>query len=311
MSFTEVNLDIEQTTEIAISEYTRKLGNLVLSLGYEGTLSVGALEDEIRFYQQRTVEACLELGKRLLILKEITPHGEFKQRTEMLNISYRTANRFMTTALKFSKSDNLSLLKAAGNQSKLLELLVLDDEDIAELSNGGSVNDITLDDIDRMTASELRKKLREYKADLDTKDQVIKAKDQEKNKILEENTRLKSPAQIKERAETEQQQLTKKALEELDSACATMHNDVVRFKNNINSILDAINEHGLYDIQEQLEASVVAAFQQIAQSSVELGIQIDFEAMVNPTWMATAEKSPLTGGDLEGAFADTTTELES
>ena len=304
-------MDLEQTTELSVSEHAQKLGHLALSLGYDGSLTVGALEDEIRFYQRRTVEACLELGKRLILLKEITPHGEFKQRIEMLNINERTAQRFISTALKFNKSDNLSVLKAAGNQSKLLELLVLDDEDIDELSNGGSVNDITLDDIDRMTASELRKKLREYKADLDTKDQVIKAKDQEKNKILEENTRLKSPAQIKKRAESEQQQLTKKALEELDSACATMHNDVVRFTNNINSILDAINEHGLYDIQDKLESSVVAAFQQIAQTSVELGIQIDFEAMVNPTWMATAEKSPLTGGDLEGAFADTTTELES
>ena len=304
-------MELEQTTELSVSEHAQKLGHLALSLGYDGSLTVGALEDEIRFYQRRTVEACLELGKRLILLKEITPHGEFKQRIEMLNINERTAQRFISTALKFNKSDNLSVLKAAGNQSKLLELLVLDDEDIDELSNGGSVNDITLDDIDRMTASELRKKLREYKADLDTKDQVIKTKDQEKNKILEENTKLKSPAQIKKRAETEQQQLTKKALEELDSACATMHNDVVRFTNNINSILDAINEHGLYDIQDKLESSVVAAFQQIAQTSVELGIQIDFEAMVNPTWMATAEKSPLTGGDLEGAFADTTTELES
>ena len=304
-------MNLEQTTELSVSEHAQKLGHLALSLGYDGSLTVGALEDEIRFYQRRTVEACLELGKRLILLKEITPHGEFKQRIEMLNINERTAQRFISTALKFNKSDNLSVLKAAGNQAKLLELLVLDDEEITELNNGGSVNDITLDDIDRMTASELRKKLREYKADLDTKDQVIKAKDQEKNKILEENTRLKSPAQIKKRAETEQQQLTKKALEELDSACATMHNDVVRFTNNINSILDAINEHGLYDIQDKLESSVVAAFQQIAQTSVELGIQIDFEAMVNPTWMATAEKSPLTGGDLEGAFADTTTELES
>ena len=304
-------MNLEQTTELSVSEHAQKLGHLALSLGYDGSLTVGALEDEIRFYQRRTVEACLELGKRLILLKEITPHGEFKQRIEMLNINERTAQRFISTALKFNKSDNLSVLKAAGNQAKLLELLVLDDEEITELNNGGSVNDITLDDIDRMTASELRKKLREYKADLDTKDQVIKAKDQEKNKILEENTKLKSPAQIKKRAETEQQQLTKKALEELDSACATMHNDVVRFTNNINSILDAINEHGLYDIQDKLESSVVAAFQQIAQTSVELGIQIDFEAMVNPTWMATAEKSPLTGGDLEGAFADTTTELES
>ena len=304
-------MNLEQTTELSVSEHAQKLGHLALSLGYDGSLTVGALEDEIRFYQRRTVEACLELGKRLILLKELTPHGEFKQRIEMLNINYRTANRFITTAFKFSKNDNLSLLKAAGNQAKLLELLVLDDEEITELNNGGSVNDITLDDIDRMTATELRKKLREKIADVEAKEQVIKAKDQEKNKILEENTKLKSPAQIKKRAETEQQQLTKKALEELDSACATMHNDVVRFTNNINSILDAINEHGLYDIQDKLESSVVAAFQQIAQTSVELGIQIDFENMVTPSWMATAEKSPLTGGDLEGAFADTTTELES
>ena len=304
-------MELEQTTEIAISTHTQKLGNLALSLGYEGALTVGALEDEIRFYQQRSVEAVLELGKRLLILKEITPHGEFTKRIEMLGISKRTAQRFMSVVLKFSKTTSMSLLEKSGNGTKLLELMVLDDDDIDVIDQGGSIGDVSLDTIETMSVRELKKALRDAKADIDAKEQVIKAKDQEKNKILEENTKLKSPAQIKKRAETEQQQLTKKALEELDSACATMHNDVVRFTNNINSILDAINEHGLYDIQDKLESSVVAAFQQIAQTSVELGIQIDFEAMVNPTWMATAEKSPLTGGDLEGAFADTTTELES
>lgn len=65
-----------------------------------------------------------------------------------------------------------------------------------------------------------------------------------------------------------------------------MHNDTVRFTNEINSVIDAIEENGLYEIQEQLEANVIAAFQQIAQTSVALGIQIDFEAMVSPSWMA-------------------------
>lgn len=315
-------MDIEQqTTEVMTSDYAQKLGGLAAQLGYQGALTVGALEDEIRFYQQRTVEACLELGKRLLILKEMTPHGEFKQRTEMLNISYRTANRFMTTALRFSKSDNLSLLKAAGNQSKLLELLVLDDEEITELSNGGSVNDITLDEIDRMTASELRKKLREKIADIDAKDQIIQSKDQKSNELLEENSKLKSPAQIKKRAESEQQQLTKKALEDINAACLKMHNDTVRFTNEINSITDLIEQHGLYAIQDQLEASVVAAFQQIAQTTVDLGIQIDFENMVTPSWMFPevddVESLPLSkvssiATQVEG-FSETkpTTELES
>jgi hypothetical protein len=31
---------------------------------------------------------------------------------------------------------------------------------------------------------------------------------------------------------------------------------------------------------------VIATFQQIAQTSVTLGVQIDFEAMVSPSWMA-------------------------
>lgn len=280
-------MDIEnETTDLAVSSHAQKIGVLATQLGYDGSLTVGALEDEIRFYQRRTVEACLELGKRLILLKELTPHGEFKQRIEMLNINERTARRFMTTALKFNKTDNLSVLNAAGNQSKLLELLVLDDEEIIELSNGGSVNGITLDDIDRMTASELRKNLRDAKSAIEAKEQVIRTKDQRANELLEENTKLKSPAQIKKRAETEQQQLAKKALEEISAACLKMHNDTVRFTNEINSVIDAIEEHGLYDIQEQLEANVIATFQQIAQTSVTLGVQIDFEAMVSPSWMA-------------------------
>ena len=304
-------MNLEQTTELSVSEHAQKLGHLALSLGYDGSLTVGALEDEIRFYQQRTVEACMELGKRLLIMKEMTPHGEFEKRIEILGFSPRMARKFMSAVLKFSNRNSNTVLTVTKSQTKLLELVVLDDDELDVIEQGGSIGDVSLDTIETMSVRELKKALRDAKADIEAKEQVIKAKDQEKNKILEENTRLKSPAQIKKRAETEQQQLTKKALEELDSACATMHNDVVRFTNNINSILDAINEHGLYDIQDKLESSVVAAFQQIAQTSVELGIQIDFENMVTPSWMATAEKSPLTGGDLEGAFADTTTELES
>lgn len=291
----------QQTTELSVSEHAQKLGVLATQFGYEGSLTVGALEDEIRFYQRRTVEACLELGKRLILLKEMTPHGEFKQRTEMLNINYRTANRFMTAAYKFSKSDNLSLLKAAGNQAKLLELLVLDDEEIQELNDGGSVSDVTLDDIDRMTASELRKKLREAKADNTAKDQLIQKKDLKINELDANLSKVNSPVEIKKRAESEQQQLSKKALEDISAACLKMHNDTVRFTNEINSVIDAIEEHGLYDIQERLEADVVAAFQQIAQTSVALGIQIDFEAMVSPSWVVTTDSD----------FTATTADLES
>lgn len=100
-----------QPQELSISEHAQKLGVLATQLGYQGALTVGALEDEIRFYQQRSVEAVMELGKRLLILKEMTPHGEFSKRIEMLGFSKRTAQRFMSVVLKYSKTTTLSLLK--------------------------------------------------------------------------------------------------------------------------------------------------------------------------------------------------------
>lgn len=285
-------MDLEHTAEISVSDHAQKLGVLATQLGYQGALTVGALEDEIRFYQQRTIEACMELGKRLLILKEMTPHGEFKQRTEMLNISYRTANRFMTTALKFSKSDNLALLKAAGNQSKLLELLVLDDDEIQELSNGGSVNDVTLDDIDRMTASELRRKLREAKdtiaskdQDLQTKDQVIQKKDQKTNELDEKLTKLNSPTEIKRRAESEPQELEKAALETLGTESILFLTAFNRYTNALGGVMDIAESKDLPQLFECVDESLVATCQRFAHYVQRLGTQVSFEEILSPSWM--------------------------
>ncbi|QNX03325.1 DUF3102 domain-containing protein [Acinetobacter seifertii] len=281
----------EVITEVEIQNHTKAVAGLATQLGYEGALTVGALEDEIRFFQQRTVEAVMELGKRLLILKEITPHGEFNKRVEMLNFTPRMAQKFMSAVLKFSKTNSSSLLQKAGNQTKLLELVTLDDDEIEIIEQGGSIGEVSLDTIETMSVRELKDELRRIKANKEATDLLLLKKDQKINELDSELTKAKSPVQIKKRAENEAQQLTKKALEEANAACLTMHNDTVRFTNSINSVLDTINEHGLYSIQEQLEALVISAFQQIAQTSVELGIQIDFETMVNPAWLPADQET--------------------
>lgn len=155
-------------------------------LGYEGELRIGALEDEIRFYQRRTVEACLELGKRLLVLKELTPHGEFKERVQMLDIAYSTATRFMSATIKFSNVDSNQLLKAAKTQTKLLELLILDDEEVAALEKGETVRGLKLDKIETMTVSELKKALRTAQDEISNKESIIQKKDQHINRLDEE-----------------------------------------------------------------------------------------------------------------------------
>lgn len=130
-----------------------EVSQLSVNLGYEGELTVGALEDGIRFYQRRTVESCLELGKRLLLLKELTPHGEFNERVERLGFARQTAHRFMQAAAKTSKSENLQLLSdRAKNVSAFLELITHDDDTLSEL--------VELDEFDTMSASQLREKLR-------------------------------------------------------------------------------------------------------------------------------------------------------
>lgn len=177
----------------------------------------------------------------------------------------------------------------------LRKLRKLDDADREVIINGESVKaedrESLIDLIEEMSAKHakdkaiLNKKVSDLTADNEAKDQIIKSKDAKATKLDVELTKLKSPVEIQKRTESEPQLMAEKVLEEINTTCLTMHNSTVRFTNDINSILDAVNEHDLYDIQDRLEANVVALFQQIAQTSVALGIQIDFEAMVNPEWM--------------------------
>lgn len=138
---------------------------LAVQFDYKDALTIGALEDGIRFYQQRTAEACMQLGKRLVLLKEATKFGDFERRLKSLNIEYTAAVRFMGVAAKFSKVATSRLLEAANSQSKLIELLILDETELVELSEGGTVRGITVDDVDRMGVRELRSSLREARKD--------------------------------------------------------------------------------------------------------------------------------------------------
>lgn len=163
---------VEAQMNVVIREAEGNAQALAVQLGYDGSLTVGALEDEIRFYQRRSVEAVLELGKRLLILRELTPHGEFGQRIELLGINRRMASKFMASTVKFSKWTSTSTLKI-GTETKLLELLVLDDGEIEALESGESARGITLDEVDTMTVSELRTALREAKDEQAATERVL------------------------------------------------------------------------------------------------------------------------------------------
>lgn len=149
----------EASARNALAVVEANASNLAQELGYQGALTVGTLEDEIRFYQRRTVEALLETGKRLLLLKEMTPHGEFQQRVEMLGFADRTARRFMQAAAKTAKSATVAVLaNQVKNQKAFLELVTHDDDVLENLQE--------MDDIDRLSASQLRERLRQAEQDV-------------------------------------------------------------------------------------------------------------------------------------------------
>jgi hypothetical protein len=117
---------------------------------------------------RRTAEACIEIGRGLLVLKAVCGKGNFMNRVDALGIEHSLATRFMQTALKFSKyATSHTLTKVVKSQSKLLELLVLDDEQIEELAETGQTRELTLDDVACMSVSELRKTLRQTRLDKD------------------------------------------------------------------------------------------------------------------------------------------------
>ena len=178
----------------ALNAVNAQVTSLAAQLGYDGSLTVGALEDEIRFYQRRSVEALLAVGTRLLLLREMTPHGEFMSRVELLGFSTRTAQRFMQAALKTAKSANLAhLANQVSNAGKFLELVTLDDDNLDELANGGSIAGVTLDVIDTMSASELKKALREAKADLTAREKVMAEKTERLNSMAVELAKSEKP----------------------------------------------------------------------------------------------------------------------
>lgn len=210
-----LRVEAEQAVILAqqsATEQSQKAVALATELGYQGPLSAGALEDEIRFYQRRSVEALLECGKRLLLLKEVTPHGEFTQRVEMLGFSAPTARRFMQAASKTAKSLNLSVLSTqVKSASAFLELVTHDDDVLENLQE--------LDDIDRMSASQLRDALRQSEQDVkfanekrakaeEHADQLEKKSQGNRPKVIPLSTRI-TPFQMEI---TERQSLIEKAV---------------------------------------------------------------------------------------------------
>lgn len=155
------------------------------------------IQRDISVNMRRSVEACLEVGRGLVVLKTVCGHGQFVARLDVMGIDPSVAAKFMRSATKFSNvSSTTHLTKALSNQTKLFEMLVLDDEQLEELELTGQTGELHLDKIATMSVKELRAALREARADAAATDRVLEQKSSTITQLQKDLTREIDPQAV-------------------------------------------------------------------------------------------------------------------
>lgn len=181
-----VQKDFKTSTELALAnaQHESAVRAMAERVGYQlDVVDPDLIQRDIAANMRRSVEACMELGRGLCVLKTACGHGNFIARLGVLQMSPDLAQRLMQAAVKFSNAAAPRLLKAVNSQSKLLELLVLDDEQIEEFELLGESGELDLDDVARMSQKELRAALREARAEKDAADRLVETKNKQIDKL--------------------------------------------------------------------------------------------------------------------------------
>ncbi|MBU3098360.1 MULTISPECIES: DUF3102 domain-containing protein [Clostridium] len=161
--------------------------------------NIDALTTEILILKQQTAQNIIEIGKRLVSVKESLPHGEWgKYLEEKVDVSQWTANKFMKVAKENSNCGTFNNL----NQSKVFALLSLPQEDRETFVKENPVNE--------MTTRELQKAIKE-------RDKAVKEKNNAENKFQTYQAQL-DQARIDEKQLEDDKQIYESKLKAMESA---------------------------------------------------------------------------------------------
>lgn len=102
---------------------------------------------EILILKDQTAQNIIEIGKRLIKVKENLEHGEFTEwLKQKVDISHRTANNFMKVATTFSNSQAIANLSS----TKLFLLAGLEEEERQEVMQENNVEDMTTRELEKV-----------------------------------------------------------------------------------------------------------------------------------------------------------------
>lgn len=281
----------QAATELVLHEVqqSQRRHQLAHSLDYESAYDRERVVQEFRFYAGTAAEAMLEAGKRLILLKENEPHGEFQSIvTQRLGLSDRTARVMMQAAAKYLLNPVLEQKRqalAGLGKTKLIELLAEPDEDIAALVEGGTIAGKTLEDIDAMSSRELKAALRKAREGLEDKDRVLK---DYADKIREKDEQLARPWRPSEDsiARNAEEQA---ALDELAKATTAAELGFIRLA----AVVGPLAAEGHEAIRERALQAVQYLVTRMRQTVLEHGLDVEVsdDALgVRPSWLADFEQ---------------------
>jgi hypothetical protein len=235
---------------------------------------------EARFYLAQSAEAMLEAGKRLIQIKENEPHGEFVTiLTESLGLSRSSAQRMMAASVKYlsPQLQGKQSLLALG-KSKLFDLMDESDEELEALVGGGTLAGHTLDEIESMSARELKAALRDRDQQIAAKDQVLADRNAKIDRLEQ---RLHRP--YKPTAQAAARSAAEKLL--LDDLAGS----VIEANGAISKIVEVMTDLAGADVsascRQAAHHDLVWLGQRLAEVMREHAIDFDLQSAVVPSWV--------------------------
>lgn len=272
---------------LALNEAHQRSTEIAERFGDGSPYERSRVVNEARFYMGQSAEAMLELGKRLIQIKENEPHGEFTEIvTERLGIAERSARLMMQAAAKYL-SPALAAKRqpvAALGRSKLFDLMAEADDDIEQLADGGTLAGHTLDEMASMTRKELQAALAEAKKANAAKDKVIQSKSSKLDK-LEEQLAGRQNATMDE-AEGAQ-------VEELRTATLNAEQALLML---LATVDETISAPATQAAETCARSSLDYLVQRMVDACLERAITVDLAERVSPMWAAPLEEAKERGG---------------
>jgi len=239
---------------------------------------IGTLTTEILILKQQTAQNLIEIGKRLVIVKDNLPHGEWgKWLKEKVDFTDRTAQRFMKVANEFSNTTALSDLP----KSKVFALLDLPGEEREEFVKSNPVSEMSTRELQE--AIKAQKKAEKRAADAEKKASALeKSLEAEKHSAKVEVDQLNALLEeAKNNGSSEEQ------VKQLETELQNAKNQVQELTNKINEpitiepvVIEKIPEEielELAELRGKLEAIKI----QPASNPAILKYSIHFESVVN------------------------------